>query len=132
MSNLLLGNQYMMISNLIDELDDSVSFMETLMEFADEEGTQRRTDKEILIENANQFLKHLKSKLIEKLENGEDDNSYRICSECEDIMSEGYCIEDGSAYYCSDDCLERNMTKEEYLESYADGEGSSYYTAWEG
>lgn len=132
MSNLLLGNQYMMISELIDELNDSIMFMETLMEFEDDEVTQRRTDKENLIESANQFLKEFESELMEKLENGEDDNSYRFCSECERIMNEGYLINDGDEYYCSDDCLERNMTKEEYLESYADGEGSSYYTAWEG
>jgi hypothetical protein len=132
MSILLLGNQYMMISELVDELNDSVMFMETLMEFEDEEVTQRRTDKENLIESTNQFLKEFESELMEKLENGEDDNSYRFCSECERIMIEGYLINDGDEYYCSDDCLERNMTKEEYLESYADGEGSSYYTAWEG
>jgi hypothetical protein len=46
-------------------------------------------------------------------------------------MSEGFVIEDGLAYYCSQECLEKNMTQEEYLELYDDGNGDSYWTQWE-
>lgn len=54
----------------------------------------------------------------------------RICSECGRVMTEGYCIENGLDYYCSDECLHKNMTQEEYLELYDDGNGDSYYTEW--
>lgn len=132
MKKLLMGEKYMLLQSLITELEDSVSFMETLSEFEDEEGTKRRESKEKLVEEARKDLDTMRKDYIAKLENGEDDESYRECSECEDIMNEGYLIDDGSEYYCSDACLEKNMTKEEYLELYNDGHGNSYFTAWEG
>jgi hypothetical protein len=55
----------------------------------------------------------------------------RICSECKKKMNEGYCIDGGSEYYCSDECLHKHYTKEEYLEMYDDGYGDSYWTEWE-
>lgn len=54
----------------------------------------------------------------------------RICSECKKKMYEGYCIENGTEYYCSDECLHKHYNEEEYLEMYDDGEGDSYYTEW--
>ena len=33
-------------------------------------------------------------------------------------------------YYCSDECLEKNMTREEFEELYDGGEGDSYWTEW--
>jgi hypothetical protein len=54
----------------------------------------------------------------------------RICSHCDLVMMEGYCIEDGLENYCSDKCLEENMTREQFEALYAEGEGSSYYTDW--
>jgi len=65
--------------------------------------------------------------LIKQMEAEEAES--RICSECGDEMSSGFCIGDGEDYYCSDDCLEKNMTEQEYLELYAiDG---AYWTEWE-
>lgn len=55
----------------------------------------------------------------------------RICSDCEKIMNAGYCINDGEEYYCSDECLHKHYTEEEYKEMYDDGNGDSYYTEWE-
>ncbi len=55
----------------------------------------------------------------------------RICSECSKRMTEGYCIEGGTAYFCSDQCLTKNMTKDEYNDLYDDGNGDSYWTTWE-
>jgi hypothetical protein len=98
---------------LIEELEDAVSFMETLEEYEDEEGKQRRERKIKLIKDA---------RLVAGL---------RQCSECGDGMNEGYCIEGGLAYYCTDECLEKNMTREDFLNLYDDGEGDSYYTEWE-
>lgn len=45
-------------------------------------------------------------------------------------MIVGYCIDSGLKYYCSDECLHKHYTKEEWLDMYEDG-GDSYYTEWE-
>lgn len=57
------------------------------------------------------------------------ENEIRICSHCGADMSEGYCIGDGEDYYCSDECLEANMSREEYDELVADD--NAYWTEWE-
>lgn len=59
-----------------------------------------------------------------------DIETHRVCSHCGKVMQEGYCIENGMAYYCSDECLKAEMTWEEYEELYNDGDGDSYYTDW--
>ena len=53
----------------------------------------------------------------------------RICNECKKEMSSGYCIADGEEYYCSDKCLYKNMTKQEYDKLYKDN--YAYWTEWE-
>lgn len=55
----------------------------------------------------------------------------RRCEICGKIITEGYCIADGQAYYCSDECLHKHYTQEEFDAMYADGEGDSYWTEWE-
>lgn len=55
----------------------------------------------------------------------------RKCDECEKGMNEGYCIDGGGEYYCSDECLYKHYTAEEWAEMYDDGESDSYYTEWE-
>ena len=55
---------------------------------------------------------------------------FRICSECGKHMGQGYVIDAGLEYYCSDECLHKHYTEEEYLELYADGYGDSYWTEW--
>lgn len=54
----------------------------------------------------------------------------RICNECGKIMKQGYCIDGGVEYYCSDECLHKHYTEEEWNEMYEDG-GDSYWTEWE-
>ena len=54
----------------------------------------------------------------------------RECTACKGGMNEGYCIESGIEYYCSDACLHTEITPEEWLELYNDGEGDSYWTDW--
>lgn len=57
-----------------------------------------------------------------------DESEYRICKICGSAMSYGFCIADGHAYYCSETCLNVDMTDEEYEELYeAD---SAYFTEW--
>ena len=56
----------------------------------------------------------------------------RNCTACSAGMNEGYHIGgNGIEYYCSDACLHTEITQEEYMELYDDGEGDSYWTAWE-
>jgi len=54
----------------------------------------------------------------------------RKCNACGKGMNEGYCVENGMEYYCSDECLHTEITPEEWLELYNDGEGDSYWTDW--
>jgi hypothetical protein len=54
----------------------------------------------------------------------------RECDECGAGMNEGYLIDNGYKYYCSDECLHKNMTPEEWLELYNDGDGDSCWTTW--
>lgn len=54
----------------------------------------------------------------------------RECTACSAGMNEGYCIEGGIEYYCSDACLYTEMTPAEWDELYNDGEGDSYWTDW--
>jgi len=61
---------------------------------------------------------------------GLDEEHYRICSECGKVMVEGYCIDNGLDYYCSDECLHKNMTQKEFDALYDEGRGNSYWTSW--
>ena len=72
-------------------------------------------------------IRHSKaSELVDEL----DLEHIRMCSECGKPMTEGFCIEDGAEYYCSEECLHKNLTEEEYENLYDDGRGNSYYTSW--
>jgi len=55
----------------------------------------------------------------------------RTCTDCGAGMNEGYVIE-RREWYCSDECLHKHVSPEEFLELYDDGDGDSYYTEWEG
>ena len=73
-------------------------------------------------------IRHSKaSELVDELDLLEH---IRVCSECGKPMTEGFCIEDGADYYCSEECLHKNLTEEEYNDLYDDGKGESYWTSW--
>ena len=55
-------------------------------------------------------------------------NEIRTCSECGNSITEGYCIDNGAAYYCCDKCLHTNISVEDYVDMYDDGK--AYYTSW--
>jgi hypothetical protein len=76
----------------------------------------------------NQFMAQSKFELRISLDECEED--YRECHTCGDKIDEGYCIENGEEYYCSDECLYTKYTIEEYEEMYNNGDGNSYYTSW--
>lgn len=81
-------------------------------------------------QNDMNYLQELINSLQDIVNNAETE-SKRKCSECGKDMNQGYCIENGEAYYCSDECLHKHMTNEEYLKLYDNGNGDIYYTEWE-
>ena len=62
-----------------------------------------------------------------KMEILKDDNSRR-CDVCGKRMTFGYVIDD-CEYYCSDDCLHKKYTPQEYEEMYKND--VAYWTEWE-
>lgn len=54
---------------------------------------------------------------------------FRVCDECGKPMIEGYVV-DGCDTYCSDECLHKHLSDEEYKELYDDGNGDTYWTTW--
>ena len=44
-------------------------------------------------------------------------------------MREGYCLDMGLAYYCSDDCFHTEFTEQEWEEE-CNTNDQSYYTEW--
>lgn len=89
-----------------------------------------------LIQKLNNFLKesdraeryHFAVSIQEELERF--DLEVRVCTSCLKIMIEGYVIDGGMDYYCSDKCLEYDMTLEEFEQAYGDGDTETYYTEW--
>jgi hypothetical protein len=55
----------------------------------------------------------------------------RKCSECSTEMMEGFVIDGGIDYYCSNECLNKHYTQEEWQDIYNDGNSDSYWTEWE-
>jgi len=52
------------------------------------------------------------------------------CTNCGKKMIEGFCIHGGEQYFCTTECLNTEMTEDEFNELYEDG-GDCYYTEWE-
>ncbi len=57
------------------------------------------------------------------------DRNCRRCSECGKLMREGYCVDMGYAYYCSDECLHVHYSEKEWAQEMANND-QSYYTEW--
>jgi len=64
----------------------------------------------------------------------------RKCSECGCGMNAGYVVGGGDNYYCSEDCLHKHFTPEEWIEECSDYDeesdeyivgDTSYYTEWD-
>ena len=54
---------------------------------------------------------------------------FRVCDECGRPMIEGYVV-NGCDTYCSDECLHKHLTDEEFNNLYDDGNGDTYWTTW--
>jgi len=62
----------------------------------------------------------------------ETTNFARVCTECKKGMNEGYVVNGGEQYYCSDACLHKHHTPDEWKDmSAGDDNDSNYWTAWE-
>jgi hypothetical protein len=55
----------------------------------------------------------------------------RKCDSCGNGMNEGYLLHGGIEYYCSDVCLRKNYSDDDWNDMYDDGEGDCHYTTWE-
>ena len=54
---------------------------------------------------------------------------FRVCDECGRPMIEGYVV-DGCDTYCSEDCLHKHITEEEFNILYDEGNNDTYWTTW--
>ena len=51
----------------------------------------------------------------------------RVCSICGNPMNSGYVVDE--FYYCSESCLNKDISNENYLDMYA--EGTAYWSEWD-
>ena len=57
----------------------------------------------------------------------------RICSNCDHLMIEGYIVDEGNEYFCSDKCMKEFYSEEELaelLEGADEDDTSIYWTDW--
>ena len=67
--------------------------------------------------------------IIDGVEYCEKKSAPRVCSTCEEGMIDGYVVEGGFAYYCSEKCLYVDgYTPEQYEKDY--NSGFIYWTEW--
>ena len=74
---------------------------------------------------------YLLLEIFEALISALSDFYERVCHECGKPMDVGYCIDGGMEYYCSESCLHKHYTPEEWAEIYDNGNGDNYFTEWE-
>jgi hypothetical protein len=54
----------------------------------------------------------------------------RKCDKCGKLFNEGYCINGGEQYYCSDECLFKAVPNHHRL-CIGQDDSDSYWTSWE-
>lgn len=59
----------------------------------------------------------------------EELDCFRVCNECGKPMIEGFVI-DGCSTYCSEECLNKHISIEEFNHLYNNGNGDTYWTTW--
>lgn len=55
----------------------------------------------------------------------------RKCDECEQGMNEGFVVNSGDEYYCSEECLHKHYTPKQWKKMYNDEDSDSYWTQWD-
>lgn len=58
------------------------------------------------------------------------DEEDRLCSQCGTPMHEGFYFESDATQYCSEECLTKVITWEDYLLMHDNGDGDAYWTDW--
>lgn len=91
-----------------------------------------------IIENKNLNLREVLNLLNTTKNQGEEENiseileelgyENRVCSVCKKIILQGYCIEGGYLYACSDSCVKEFKKIEEFKYLYKNGEINMYFT----
>lgn len=56
---------------------------------------------------------------------------FRVCDECKQIMFSGFVINGGDEHYCSEECLHKHYSQEEYLQMNAENDDDNYWTQWD-
>jgi hypothetical protein len=46
-------------------------------------------------------------------------------------MDDGYTVNEGEEYYCSNECLHKYYTEDEWADMHDNGDGDSYWTEWD-
>lgn len=59
----------------------------------------------------------------------EELDCFRVCNECGKPMIEGFVV-DGCDTYCSEECMYKHISEEDYREAYNNGDGDTYWTTW--
>lgn len=65
---------------------------------------------------------------IKHSQNKWEEEHTRVCSECKERFTSGYVIDNGLEYYCSNECLHKHYTEEEYEKLYDNGNSDTYWT----
>ena len=61
-----------------------------------------------------------------------EENNHRCCKTCGvGSLANGFVINGGEEYYCTKECMLKEITEKEFLELYDDGKGDSFWTEWE-
>ena len=87
-------------------------------------------------EEINKFLEYYSNDIWENIGDefitymGEHGKEVRQCSICGKLMDEGYIYDGGDKYYCSDECLHKDFTPEEWKLECEMNEESTWTTWW--
>lgn len=78
---------------------------------------------EAMIEDIDRLAALLRVKLKDK-----EYHYARKCDHCGKGMNEGYVVNKGDEYYCSDTCVSKHYTSKEWSKMYENDQG--YWTGW--
>lgn len=89
----------------------------------------------IYVDGKFEFVCTTKNELLQKLEKKDliilEIEEIRQCSNCENLMTEGFCFEAEALQYCSEKCMTKVISWEDYLKLHDNGNGNAYWTVWE-
>lgn len=81
-----------------------------------------------LVNEVNSIINLISSNEIEDIINILEDNQIEVrqCTNCSKLMFDGYVVDDGHEYYCSDKCFDEEIGMENLNKMYEDDE--AYWT----